>query len=295
MGKSKDELFDELEAQLSQIGSNLEEMMTYLSGISKASSDVLDERRRQVEVEGFASESDDKYVKGELAAAAACYVLQFCRRLPMGMLVDVTNKIWPFGTEWLKSDLSRRDLVKAAALIIAEIERLDRVAPAPKYVNLVDGKIYKLIADDGDLVSYFLAHGGVTHFLGRSEFEKRFKAITDPAPEANVELQRYAMIFDGEEGWDMYPTPDGEYIKYADIAASQAPSTDVFGWTPPQACDGKEQLAFEAWASDQGYDMHEHPLHYLFMEERTNAARMGWNAALRYVHDQHALATTEGK
>jgi hypothetical protein len=29
--------------------------------------------------------------------------------------------------------------------------------------------------------------------------------------------------------------------------------------------------------------MHEHPLHYLFLDEKTYAARQGWQAALRYV------------
>lgn len=47
-------------------------------------------------------------------------------------------------------------------------------------------------------------------------------------------------------------------------------------------CEG-EQYAFEKWAEEQDYDMHEHPLHYLFMDKQTNAARQGWKAALAYV------------
>jgi hypothetical protein len=77
-------------------------------------------------------------------------------------------------------------------------------------------------------------------------------------------------------------------------ADTPPPSSQVAGWTPPQDCDGKEQLAFEAWAIGERYDMHEHPLHYLFMDKKTNAARQGWKAALKYVREQHALATTEG-
>ena len=67
-----------------------------------------------------------------------------------------------------------------------------------------------------------------------------------------------------------------------------APAPQEAGWTPPQDCDGKEQLAFEAWASGKRYDMHQHPLHYLFMDKCTNAARQGWKAALEYVREQHA-------
>lgn len=48
------------------------------------------------------------------------------------------------------------------------------------------------------------------------------------------------------------------------------------------SCSG-EQLEFEAWAKSDRYDMHEHPLHYLFLNEKTNAARQGWKAALEYV------------
>lgn len=54
----------------------------------------------------------------------------------------------------------------------------------------------------------------------------------------------------------------------------------------PTPCDGKEQHAFEAWAKARGYDMTEHPLHYVFMDKETGAARMGWNAAIAYVNEQ---------
>ena len=62
-------------------------------------------------------------------------------------------------------------------------------------------------------------------------------------------------------------------------------------WEPPQDCDGKEQIAFEEWAAANGYDMHEHPLHYLFMDKKTGSARQGWKAALKYVRDQFAAIT----
>lgn len=76
-------------------------------------------------------------------------------------------------------------------------------------------------------------------------------------------------------------------------AAPPAPA--VADWQPPQACDGKEQLAFEAWAVSQRYDMHEHPLHYIFMDPKTSAARLGWNAALRYVRDQFVASPAPTK
>lgn len=59
--------------------------------------------------------------------------------------------------------------------------------------------------------------------------------------------------------------------------------TDKNATPLPSVCDGKEQYAFEEWAKSEGYEMEEHPLHYIFMDQRTAAARYGWKAALRYV------------
>lgn len=52
----------------------------------------------------------------------------------------------------------------------------------------------------------------------------------------------------------------------------------------PNVCDGKEQDEFEKWAASQQYDMTTHPLHWLFLDARTYAARQGWKAALEYVN-----------
>lgn len=49
-----------------------------------------------------------------------------------------------------------------------------------------------------------------------------------------------------------------------------------------ERCDGKEQEAFEAWAKGQNYDMACHPLHWLFLDSKTYAARQGWAAGLEY-------------
>ncbi|MCK2149470.1 hypothetical protein MYE70_10370 [Marinobacter alexandrii] len=51
---------------------------------------------------------------------------------------------------------------------------------------------------------------------------------------------------------------------------------------PVRVCDGKEQYAFEDFAKSQNMDMHEHPLHYLFLNPETDAARKGWKAAIEY-------------
>lgn len=95
--------------------------------------DVAAERRRQIEVEGFGREHDDKHADGELAAAAACYALgsPLKSRMPAANTwawEQSRKMVWPWGLEWWKPKDRRRNLVRAAALLLAEIERLDRAA-----------------------------------------------------------------------------------------------------------------------------------------------------------------------
>lgn len=93
--------------------------------LSQAEIDVLDERRAQRTREGFFPEHDDKHVHGEMGKAAVCYVIDACAyHLQPGM--DDFDAWWPWETRWWKPGTARRMLVKAAALILAEIERRDR-------------------------------------------------------------------------------------------------------------------------------------------------------------------------
>lgn len=50
--------------------------------------------------------------------------------------------------------------------------------------------------------------------------------------------------------------------------------------------NGVEQQAFEDWAQDNNYDMHQHPLHWLFLNPKTDAARQGWKGAMGHVKEQ---------
>ena len=90
--------------------------------LSAALADIAAERRRQIEAEGWTPEHDDAYRQGHLADAAACYAL--CAH-DTGAKRSIPAW-WPWRNEWWKPSTTRRDLVKAGALIAAEIERLDR-------------------------------------------------------------------------------------------------------------------------------------------------------------------------
>ncbi|HGT2666460.1 TPA: ead/Ea22-like family protein [Raoultella planticola] len=92
--------------------------------VNAAAAAVLAERKRQVAAEGWTPGHDDEYEHGELADAAGCYALS-------SELFDCAGeppRPWPWPDEWWKPTNRRRDLVKAGALILAEIERLDRAA-----------------------------------------------------------------------------------------------------------------------------------------------------------------------
>lgn len=77
------------------------------------------ERFRQEMNEHFSAAHDDTHRDNELALAAATYALPVCER---------RTDLWPWDEEYFKPtpDNRIRELVKAGALICAEIDRLKR-------------------------------------------------------------------------------------------------------------------------------------------------------------------------
>ena len=92
---------------------------------------IADERRRQIEGEGWTSEHDDAHLSAELTNAACAYAetaaLQVYRDEEKPA-IELAPDCWPWHTEWWKpSDDPVRNLVKAGALIAAEIDRILRL------------------------------------------------------------------------------------------------------------------------------------------------------------------------
>ncbi len=82
--------------------------------------EIATERERQVTEEGFTPDNDHaKNRDGELAIAAGCYLLHG-QRSPLEPPRD-----WPWHPFWWRPKTRRRDLIRAAALIVAELERLE--------------------------------------------------------------------------------------------------------------------------------------------------------------------------
>lgn len=97
----------------------------------RAITDVIEERQRQIRAEGWTPEHDDGHTEGALAAAAACFALEgtfmdYDSAFPRLELPDGLPVAWPWHSIHWKPKDRRRNLVRAAALIVAEIERLDR-------------------------------------------------------------------------------------------------------------------------------------------------------------------------
>ena len=87
---------------------------------------IAEERERQIKEEGWTPEHDDFHKNEELANAAVAYAIPDNRQI-------IKREIWPFACGWFKPNTYPRnkagrirELVKAGALIAAEIDRLSR-------------------------------------------------------------------------------------------------------------------------------------------------------------------------
>lgn len=99
---------------------------------------IAAERERQLQAEGFTRDGDRQYRRGELAGAATAYAQVAAMDLYCGTRGYIAGlpppSIWPWAPEWWKPVDTRRDLVRAGALIAAQIDLIDsqvRTTDAP--------------------------------------------------------------------------------------------------------------------------------------------------------------------
>lgn len=96
---------------------------------------ITEERKRQIEVKGYTPEHDDTHTNGELAMSAAAYAARPNINVNIGkhqgvFLTIKRGMLWPFESSSFKPSYSndrKRELVKSVSLMIAEIERLQRL------------------------------------------------------------------------------------------------------------------------------------------------------------------------
>lgn len=109
-------------------------LQAYMAGVpllSSAAQDVLAERNRQITAEGWTPAHDDEHACDEIAAFACFYAMPPAARdwdaSSTGYGQTLGEALKPEGWQGKTGD-RRRELIKAGALILAEIERLDRAA-----------------------------------------------------------------------------------------------------------------------------------------------------------------------
>jgi len=92
--------------------------------------EIAAERARQISEEEWSPDHDVyEHPYGDLADAAGCYALYTTSTEGIPYSSDGSAPPpWPWDKEWWKPKGRRRDLIRAAALIVAEIERMDRTA-----------------------------------------------------------------------------------------------------------------------------------------------------------------------
>lgn len=102
---------------------------------TKAFNDVIAERERQQSSKGYSIAHDDEYEQNELIRAANGYLSHVVERSWTYKELDEDTyqsdevpDFWPWDDSYWNPKNPRQDLVRAAALIIAEIERIDRKA-----------------------------------------------------------------------------------------------------------------------------------------------------------------------
>jgi transcriptional regulator with XRE-family HTH domain len=85
---------------------------------------IARERRRQVEVEGWTTEHDATHQQGEMAMAAAVYAWpeSYMSTGAPRCAIITKQEFWPWDEKWYKPGTRISDLVKAGALIAAEID-----------------------------------------------------------------------------------------------------------------------------------------------------------------------------
>jgi len=97
--------------------------------------EIAAERNRQISSEGWTAKHDDQWTDDQLTCAAVCY-LQYSPEL----CSPEPPSLWPWSPVWWKPKDRRRDLVRAGALIVAEIERLDRENDVKPIKETINGK-----------------------------------------------------------------------------------------------------------------------------------------------------------
>lgn len=91
---------------------------------------IQTERFEQRSKHGFDAAHDDTATKGEIGLAAMCYLQHALGTDAHRELYALTPScLWPWEIQWWRPKTRIEDLTRAGALIVAEIERNQRMTP----------------------------------------------------------------------------------------------------------------------------------------------------------------------
>jgi hypothetical protein len=125
---------EELGAEVSVLADELALREQSAALTSRGVDAIAAERARQVNAEGWTTAHDQAHGRDELAVAAACYATPYDLRDPHGRTGQVP-RMWPWRLcDWKPGDRIR-ELVKAGALLAAELDRLlvdEQATPSPE-------------------------------------------------------------------------------------------------------------------------------------------------------------------
>jgi hypothetical protein len=117
------------------------------------------------------------------------------------------------------------------------------------------------------------------HAAGRASALAEFHPEWEKAQAriAELEARNRALVFAAN-----LKKEEDEFV--ASFSAPAAPSPAAVKEEKPAMGEEmpSEAEAFEAWAKSKTYDMTTHPVHWLFLDSKTYAARQGWKAGLEH-------------
>lgn len=187
---------------------------------------VVNERLRQINEEKFSREHDQHFIEGELAAAAACY------SVPPHLRVDGTFEpltIFPWDRKWFKPSPENRirELVKATALNIAEIERL-LIKEQFVDLGLPSGKLWAKENIEG----YFTYDEAVETFGENLPSREAFKELKKEC-KWRWDAERRGMVVTGPNGNSIFLPASG----YRNGSSVYGVGSNGYFWSSSY-CDG---------------------------------------------------------
>ena len=97
---------------------------------------ILAERQRQITKEGWSADHDDRHDQQEMQRAAESYLLS-AGMTRQGFKSFRPPDCWPWSKKWWKPKTEIRDLTRAGALWLAEIDRLKRLGETYQFPTIL--------------------------------------------------------------------------------------------------------------------------------------------------------------